>query len=343
MVDALPARKLQNREPRRDSFRIDDFHHCGRYDDDRIRNYQDLWEIQNCQLGTLDDLNTGKPSVQKKLAAYLNDLVSLGVAGFRMDAVKHIAHDEVHAILQLVDGDPFVFQEVIDPGSEPIDATDYIKNGMVTEFKYPRVIVEAFENGNLNALTDFWSQPGWLPVDQAIVFVDNHDLQRGHAGGTVIVNYKDGARYDLAVVFMLAYPYGYPLVMSSYQFDDHEQGPPASSPHNDSSGCGHEWVCEHRRDAIANMVGFRKAVGDAAVVNWQIVDETILTFGRGDKGHIVINTGEQLVNLELQTNLPVGRYRDLISGSAVISVDDNGLINVLLKPMSAIAIAIAIQ
>jgi alpha-amylase len=324
-------------------YEFDDFHHCGRYDDDRIRNYQDLWEIQNCQLGTLDDLDTGKPSVQRKIAAYLNDLLSLGVAGFRLDAVKHVSNDEVAEILQQVEGDPFVFQEVIDPGSEPIDATNYIQNGMVTEFKYPPVIVDAFENGNLDALTDFSSQPGWLPADQAIVFVDNHDLQRGHAGGTVIVNYKDGARYDLAVAFMLAYPYGYPLVMSSYEFEDHEQGPPDSSPHDDTKGCGNEWVCEHRRNAIASMVGFRKAVGDAELVNWQIVEGTTLSFGRGDKGHIVINMGEQAVRLELQTGMPAGEYHDLISGSSVLSVDADGLIDVSLEPLSTMAIAIAIQ
>jgi alpha-amylase len=324
-------------------YEFDDFHHCDRYDDDRVRNYQDLWEIQNCQLGTLDDLDTGKTSVQKKIAAYLNDLLGLGVAGFRMDAVKHIAHDEVHAILRLVDGDPFVFQEVIDRGGEPIDAMNYVRNGMVTEFKYPSVIVEAFEYGNLDALTDFWSQPGWLPADDAIVFVDNHDIQRGHAASGDIVNYKDGPRYDLAVAFMLAYPYGYPLVMSSYQFEDDGQGPPASSPHNDASGCGHEWVCEHRRDAIANMVAFRKAVGDAEVVHWQIVDGTTLSFGRGDKGHIVINAGERAVHLELQTNLPAGNYHDLISGRVEVIVDDNGVINVSLKPMSVIAIQSSVR
>ena len=107
------------------------------------------------------------------------------------DAVKHVAHDEVTEILQQVEGEPFVFQEVIDHGSEPIDATNYLENGMVTEFKYPRVIVKAFEDGNPDAVTDFSSPPGWLPADQAIVFVDNHDLQRGHAGDPDIVNYKD--------------------------------------------------------------------------------------------------------------------------------------------------------
>ena len=221
---------------------FDDFHHCGRYDDDRIRDYQDLWEVQNCQLGTLDDLDTGKPSVQDKIAAYLNDLLSLGVAGFRMDAVKHVAHDEVTQILRKTNGDPFIFQEVIDRGNEPVKARNYLSNGMVTEFRYASAIISAFEFGELEALTELGSDAEWLPADQAIVFVDNHDSQRSHLGNEIL-NYKDGARYDLAVAFMLAYPYGYPLVMSSYRFEDDGQGPPGSSPHDEIDGCGKDWVC----------------------------------------------------------------------------------------------------
>ena len=318
-------------------YEYDDFHHCGRYDDDRIRDYQDLWEVQNCQLGTLDDLDTGKPSVQSKIAAYLNDLRSLGVAGFRLDAVKHIAHDDVADILQQVAGGPFVFQEVIDRGGEPIDATHYLENGMVTEFKYPIIIFEAFEDGNLDALTDFSSPPGWLPASQAIVFVDNHDLQRGHAGGADIVNYKDGERYNLAVAFMLAYPYGYPMVMSSYRFEDGDQGPPDSSPLNAGSGCGHDWVCEHRRPAITNMVAFRKATNGADVVNWRIGDGKTVSFGRGDIGHVVINVSGQAVDVDVPTRLPPGDYIDIVDDRA-ISVGEDGMIEATLKPFSIVAV-----
>jgi alpha-amylase len=309
----------------------DDFHHCGRYDDDRIRDYQDLWEVQNCQLGTLDDLDTGKPSVQVKIAAYLNDLLSLGVAGFRLDAAKHVAHDE------RVEGEPFVFQEVIDRGGEPIDASDYLENGMVTEFKYPLVIVEAFEDGNPDALTNFSSPPGWLPADQAIVFVDNHDLQRGHAGGPDIVNYKDGERYNLAVAFMLAYPYGYPMVMSSYRFEDGDQGPPDSSPLDAGNGCGGDWICEHRRPVIINMVAFRKATNGTDVVNWRVSEGNTISFGRGDIGHVVINVSEQAVDVSVPTKLPPGDYVDII-GDRAISVGDDGIIEATLTPLSIVAL-----
>lgn len=319
---------------------FDDFHHCGRNGDDRIVSYQDLWEVQHCQLGTLDDLDTGKPSVQEKIAAYLDDLLSLGVAGFRMDAAKHISHEELHEILSLVDGSPFVYQEVIDRGGEPINAMDYIRNGKVTEFKFPAVIVEAFELGNLDALTDFASRPGWLPADQTIVFVDNHDTQRGHASSGEVVNYKDGARYDLAVAFMLAQPYGYPMVMSSYEFGDDGQGPPDSSPLDETGGCGRDWVCEHRRNTITKMVGFRKAAAGTELVNWEILDDAVLSFGRGDKGHVVINTSDDAKSADLPTDLPAGMYCDLLTGcgGAVAAVDDEGVLRVTVGANHAVVV-----
>jgi len=71
----------------------------------------------------------------------------------------------------------------------------------------------------------------------------------------------------MSVAFMLAYPYGYPRVMSSFFFDDRDQGPPQDanenilSPTVNSDGtCGNGWVCEHRWRQIFNMVEFRNVV-----------------------------------------------------------------------------------
>lgn len=314
----------------------DDFHHCGRNDDGRIVDYQDLWEIQTCELGTLDDLDTSKPEVQARIAAYLNDLLSLGVAGFRLDAVKHIDHDELHAILQQVDGEPFVYQEVIDRGGEPISAMNYVRDGKVTEFKYAAVILEAFEQGNLDVLDGFWLEPGWLPGGNAVVFVDNHDIQRGHAFGDEVVNYKDGKRYELAVAFMLAHPYGYPLVMSSYAFEDDQQGPPDVSPH-DAGGCGESWICEHRRESTIAMLQFRAATRTVESFSWAIIDNAVLSIGREDKGHVLINAADRALNVSAATSLPPGEYSDLISGRTV-SVDDSGAIAMPLEPQSIVAV-----
>lgn len=54
----------------------------------------------------------------------------------------------------------------------------------------------------------------------ALVFVDNHDNQRGHgAGGASIVTFWDSKLHKMAVAYMLAHPYGVTRVMSSFRWD----------------------------------------------------------------------------------------------------------------------------
>jgi len=72
---------------------------------------------------------------------------------------------------------------------------------------------------------------------------------------------------QMAVAFMLAYPYCFCRIMSSYFFNNTNDGPPHDadgsilSPIIYSDGtCGNGWVCEHRWRQIFNMVEFRNVV-----------------------------------------------------------------------------------
>lgn len=323
----------------------DDFHHCGRNGDGRIADYQDLWEVRNCNLGTLADLDTSNPAVQKKISAYLNDLLSLGVAGFRLDAIKHVQQDEVNQILSQLDSSPFIYQEVPDPGSEPINSMDYLINGSVVEFKYPNELASAFLAARLDSLSDLGSGAGYLPANHAVVFVDNHDTQRGHGAVDRILNYKSTELYDLANVFMLGWPYGYPKVMSSYRFEGGSQGPPGTKP-VETGTCSSDWVCEHRRPSRLGMIKFRKATEGAPVTNWQAFGEELISFGRGDRGHVVINIGSETVDGTFITSMAPGEYCNVVSGGvpendcngAVVRVGDDGVLQISVPPGSAVAI-----
>lgn len=71
------------------------------------------------------------------------------------------------------------------------------------------------------------------PSDDLIVNIDSHDLQRQAPLSSL--TYTDGKLYELANIFMLAYPYGQPLLMSSYSFSSFDQGPPSTRVHGESS------------------------------------------------------------------------------------------------------------
>lgn len=80
-------------------FSIDDFNaQCS------INDYNNIYEVRNCELVGLPDLNQGSDWVRDRIADFLNDLISVGVAGFRVDAAKHMwpGDLEVSNINQLI-------------------------------------------------------------------------------------------------------------------------------------------------------------------------------------------------------------------------------------------------
>jgi alpha-amylase len=55
-----------------------------------IENYNDVNQVRDCKLVSLPDLATANEYVRQKIVDYLNTLIDIGVAGFRVDAVKHM-------------------------------------------------------------------------------------------------------------------------------------------------------------------------------------------------------------------------------------------------------------
>jgi len=288
-----------------------DFHHCGRNGNDDIMNWADRWEVQNCELVDLSDLATGSSYVRGKLTAYLNDLVSLGVDGFRVDAAKHLPAADLAAILGPVTGDPYVYSEVIEGGPGEVSPAEYAGLGDVTEFRYGDVVGNAFRDGSLAGLSSLAGSM-LLASGDAVSFVDNHDTQRN---GRARLTYRDGSRYALAEAFMLAWPYGTPQVMSSFAFTGPDQGPPASSDGTTSAvSCGGSWVCEHRWRTTANLVALRGVAHGTPVTNWWTDGGSQIAFGRGSVAYVAFNRGGAALTRTFQTTLPAGSYCDVAGG-----------------------------
>lgn len=351
----------------------EDFHTCRT----GITDYGDRQMVTTCELVGLPDLNTTSPAVQQHIADYLLDLLRLGVGGFRIDAAKHISAPDLGAILQRVqqatDAEPVIIQEVIDPGTEAVGKAEYYAYGLVNEFEYGRLVGATFlglDGQSLAQLESLGPDWGLAPSDAAVVFIDNHDKQRGHGGGGTYLTYKDGALYTLANVFMLAWPYGYPQVMSSYAFSDSDQGPPSDPQgqtipvyRNGQAQCFGAWGCEHRQTAIANMVGFRNAIpNDAPVRHWWSNGRNQIAFSRGEQGFVAINRDADPLSHTFQTGLPAGTYCNIIraerqtdgrsctaegaasvAGPDMVTVNAQGEVTLTVESMGAIAIHIGQQ
>lgn len=332
--------------------------------DCNILSYRDRDQVQRCKLSGLPDLNTGLAYVQGQITAYLQALLDLGVKGFRIDASKHMAAHELGAILQPLTlpggGTPFIYHEVIDIDStERVRDWEYIPHGAVQEFEYSITAMGSkFNCGGF--ISDLQNVPGYsnmMPGQFAVVFTDNHDNQRGHGpGGACVVDHRDGRVHLLANIFTLAYPYGYPMLTSSYYWTTDPNsnagdsfGPPSSDGNgNWGPGLGADtrsvygagqvagdvpancspnypndtlnsanlglWVCEHRHDALANMVQFRQVTAGESVTNWQNIGgapSNHIAFGLGSNGFVAINRTNAQATTTYTTSLPEGVYCDI--------------------------------
>ncbi|QKW42630.1 carbohydrate-binding module family 20 domain-containing protein [Streptomyces microflavus] len=298
----------------------------------QITNYNDRGNVQNCELVGLADLDTGEEYVRGKIAGYLNDLLSLGVDGFRIDAAKHMpAADLANIKSRLTNPNVYWKHEAIYGAGEAVSPSEYLGSGDVQEFRYGRSLKQVFLNENLANLKNFGESWGFMESGKSAVFVDNHDTERG--GDTL--NYKNGSAYTLANVFMLAWPYGSPDVHSGYEFSNHDAGPPNGGQVNACYADG--WKCQHDWREVSSMVGFRNAARGQSVTNWWDNGGDQIAFGRGNRAYVAINHEGSSLTRTFQTSLPAGDYCDVQSGRGV-TVNGSGQFTATLGGGTAVAL-----
>jgi len=321
-----------------------------------ITDYQDRFNVQNCDLLGLPDLCTGCDFVQKKLTHFMIRLLDIGVAGFRIDAAKHVDPKDIEELQNLValarGRNVYWFQEVFSNEGEAVTMDQYSNTGALEFFHYARHVGPAFlEPGKLKDLHNLESE-FTRESNESVVFLDNHDTQRAEAKLT----YREGKVYELATVYMLAHPYGYPRIMSSYYFHSHDQGPPKSRVHDDDGvhcggsswvvkeSPGRQWVCEHRWMPVANMVRWRLSAGDEPIGAYWAMDGNRQFFCRGKVACIVFNRDEvQAWKISLTLPLPAGQYCDVIRSDnstdcPSVDVNEDGTAEFNVKPLGVVAL-----
>lgn len=114
-----------------------------------VTNYDDANNVQQCDLVGLVDLNHEDDSVASRVATYLDDLASKGVAGVRIDAAKHIRVSSLQNVFDKVSAGPslYRFQEVIYGQGEAVQPEQYLGIGEVTEFRFGVDIWNNFHEG----------------------------------------------------------------------------------------------------------------------------------------------------------------------------------------------------
>ncbi len=244
-----------------------------------IKDYSNTFEVQNCQLGALPDLDTSSPYVQTMLNEYVTTLGEFGFAGFRIDAAKHISPIDLEAILEGVN--QWRFLEVIGNDQAPaaLQPPAYAHLGAVTDFAPSYQFRQVLEH------TD-WRK---LSIDdvpyESVDFVDNHDTERHGARA-----YQHGASDELyrqAQIVLLLTSNGYPKLLSGFKYDDKDAMAPAAVP------CSGSWRCWHRDPQIQTAIALRKETAQLSIDYWSSDnDGSTLVFSRSNALLAFVNSGQ---------------------------------------------------
>jgi alpha-amylase len=324
-----------------------DFHHNSNSvtSNCQVNDYTNKYNVQYCDLVGLPDLLTSSDYVQGQIAAYINKVASYGVKGIRIDAAKHQDANELAGITRRLPSSNFyIGTEVIGSAGEAVQPSMYYSIGQVTEFYFSDYLCDNVKVENkMQYLKTFGETWGLMPDKYAAVFMDNHDTQRN---GRAQLTYKNGDLYTFANIFMLAWNYGNPRVMSSYYFTNTDMGPPSVGVSGGKNCMDNKnWVCEHRWGPIANMVAWRKTAKTSGVSNWQQGNANQIAFSRGN-AFIALNRGSSTWTATLKTGLAAGTYcqiigdtnADNIATCPTVTVDASGSATFTVKGLSAAAI-----
>lgn len=322
-----------------------------------ITDFNDVNQVQNYELLGLSDLATESPNVRGKIAGYLNDLLSLGVYGFRIDAARHIPVDDLEAIKALLPTNTYFLQEVAAEFNP--DITDYLVTGDVWEFNWVRLMDDAFGyKGGASKLPKAIKLAELLPSAQVVTMVSNHDTERN---GSAITT-DTAAKQQLAFIYTLASNYGKPMIYSGYSFLNYDVAPKLKAdgsvadvvcPAQDLPKAKYknlQFTCQHRWKAVEAMIAWRDTVGNSKQTGLK-ASKGMLSFGRGAAGQVIINSNDQATKLKIKTSMAPGKYCDLISGGrnanlfpkqclgTTVTVASGGYITLTVPKQTAIAIS----
>lgn len=271
-----------------------------------INDYNNPYEVKYGRLcrerevtGGLPDLDLTQSKVLKTHLAYLEKLSELGVAGFRLDAAKHMERryfDKLFGNGKF--DDKLIFAEIIaDRQTYDRELGEYLNhtNMLLMDFPLLSSLKEAFSiSGDLRNLLGGEYTKSSLPPGRSISFVINHDIPNNAVFTNLILNKRDEI---LAHIFMFARDGSIPHVYSDLGLAD-----------NLSSD---RWLLYHRKPIIRAGVKFYNATFQLPL-DILYSSRCALVIKRGSVGLATINKCSKPEHLRVDSKLS-GEYLDLLS------------------------------
>lgn len=282
-----------------------------------ISNWSDTYNVQYYRICGSSD--TGLPDldpnnwVVSQQQAYLTALKSMGIKGFRIDAVKHLSSYQVNAVFtSSIISNMHVFGEVITYGGTGTTEYDtflepYLSSTTHGAYDFPlfATIRSAFAyGGSMSSLADPASYGLALSGSRAVTFVITHDIPNNSSFRSQIMDATDET---LGYAYIFGRDGGSPMVYS-----DHNE-----------SGDSSRWVDAYKRSDIKAMIKFHNTVQGHGQ---QLIGSTdcLLLFKRDKAGIVGINKCSSDQDYWVNTSLYEldwnRTYRDVLDSSSTTTV-----------------------
>lgn len=285
-----------------------------------IRNYNDRVQCTLEGTGGLPDVNTENPDFQKYYLQFVNELLNMGVRGFRYDTAKHIGvhSDPVDKEAGVKENDfwdvatgrkavkgvklalpydsLFVYGEILQDRNVPeAEYADYMGQ---TASSYGHVLREVLEQHSVNG-KDVKSFHHAAAPEFLTTWVESHDT---YCNGNESAHLTDD-QIRVGWVFLTARQNGIPLFFSR----------PAGSTRKNYYGnnvLGARGNDEFKHPEVAAVNKFRQAMNGQKEDLQFSDDGHVMLVNRGKKGAALVNLGTFANTVNLATSLPDGKYYD---------------------------------
>ncbi|MBD5313822.1 MAG: alpha-amylase [Bacteroides sp.] len=295
-----------------------------------IRDYNDRYECTTGEMGGLPDVNTENPDFQHYYMTYVNDLLSLGVKGFRYDTAKHIGlpsdpldslatrnnfwdvatgREDVKGLRLAVPADSlFIYGEVLQDRN--VKETEYAEYMDLTASAYGHALRNVLGNSDFKADSLLnWHHP--VDGKHLVTWVESHDTYANEHESAGLTD----EQIRMGWVFLTARQNGTPLFFSR----------PAGSTRENYWGnnrVGARGNDEFKHPEVVAVNKFRRDMKGQPETISATDNGAVIEVSRGTAGAAIINiTGENQTVENLATSLPDGEFTDVVNGNTFTVTD----------------------
>ena len=311
-----------------------------------IIDYNDRYQCTTGKMGGLPDVNTENPDFQAYYMNYVNDLLGLGVRGFRYDTAKHIGlpsdpldslaernnfwdiatgREAVKGVSLAVPRDSlFIYGEVLQDRN--VKEAEYGEYMDLTASSYGHALRTVLDKGDFNADSLLvWHHP--VPGKHLVTWVESHDTYANEHESAGLTD----EQIRMGWIFLAARQNGTPLFFSR----------PAGSTRENYWGnnrVGARGNDEFKHPEVVAVNHFRRARHGQPENIIPANNGAVIAIERGTAGIALINLTGTAQTIDISTNLPAGEYTDTVYGNTY-TIASGHLTGTLAPYTSALLIA----